>query len=700
MLTADEPDGVPTSHSLRAAEPLARLADLERAQRIAQVGSWKLDLRTNEFEWSAEVFRIFGLDPERVVPSYEAFMQVVHPDDRERVNAAYRNSLIERQPYRITHRLCLPDGRIKYVVGTCETVFDAAGTPLVSSGTAHDITELHKTEEMLALYATVFDQSGEAIVICDADNRIVATNRKFTTFTGYTFDEVRGRNPKVLASGHTSRDTYRDLWAGLTDCGFWQGELSDRRKDGSVYPKWVTISVIRDDQGVLRNYVAHFSDISERKSYEERILRLAHHDALTGLLNRYSLESRLEQAVLTASRAGSGLALLMIDMDHFKRINDSLGHPVGDQILIEVAGRLSECLRESDIVARLGGDEFVAVLTTMVGSGYVSRIASRVLASLREPYDIEGHGLTLSPSIGISVFPDDGRAPQDLMKNADAAMYHAKSSGRNNVQYFSSSLGDAANERLKLEQDLRLAIGSNQLLLHFQPQYCCGDRQLCGFEALVRWQHPERGMISPLSFIGIAEETGLIHPLGRWVMETACHQLGEWRRAGLAEGVRMSINLSANQLHDPSLTDWIAEIIARCGLVPQDVEVEITESVAMADPEHSLVQLESLYVLGTTLAIDDFGTGYSSLAYLKRFPVQVLKLDREFVRDLESDENDASICAATISLAHALGMKVIAEGVENQAQLDWLGAKGCDMVQGFHTGRPESADVCLKRYLG
>ncbi|MFA5243461.1 MAG: PAS domain S-box protein [Sulfuricella sp.] len=431
-----------------AAEAAVResAACLNEAQRIAQVGSWMLDLVSNKLNWSDEIFRIFEIDPALFGASYEAFLNAIHPDDREKVNQAYTRSLAARAPYEIAHRLLMPDGRIKWVNERCETFYDEEGRALRSSGTVQDITGRWQAEQDLRLYASVFQHSGEAILISDNSNHILAVNPAFTRMTGYEIEDVRGRNPRLLASGHTKPHTYQNLWATLKQEGYWQGEIWDRRKDGSVYPKWVAISAVRGrDEGVT-HYIASFTDITERKEAEAKITHLAHHDALTSLFNRFSLQDRLEQALAMVRREQRLLAVMFIDMDRFKTINDTLGHAVGDELLIEVAKRLRNSVRESDIVARLGGDEFVVVLTEVEDAAAAERVADKILHTLGQDYSIGGKQLHSTPSIGLAFCPDDGEDGSTLMKNADTAMYHAKSQGRNNVQFFSTEMNRDAVE--------------------------------------------------------------------------------------------------------------------------------------------------------------------------------------------------------------------------------------------------------------
>ncbi|MCZ4303712.1 EAL domain-containing protein [Zoogloeaceae bacterium G21618-S1] len=561
----------------------------------------------------------------------------------------------------------------------------------------HDITERKRAEHSLRLYANIFERSGEAIVITDVRNHIVTVNPAFTELTGYSPDEVVGKNPKILASGTTPSEVYSDMWRTLQDFGFWQGELTDRRKDGSTYPKWAAISVIHNDAGEITHYMASFTDISDRKAAEERIQYLAHHDDLTGLINRYSLEHRLKQAIHATRREGRHLAVMFIDMDRFKLINDTLGHHVGDHLLQEVAHRLRDCVRESDIVARLGGDEFVVVTTSLNAPVDALTVARDIRESLARPYQHEGIPLHSSPSIGVAVFPEDGRNTDSLMKNADTAMYHAKEQGRNNVQFFTAAMNTAAAERMALETELRRALEDQQFVLHYQPQVETQSQQLRAVEALLRWQHPTRGLMPPMSFIPVAEETGMIEAIGAWVLDEACRQLAEWRKDGLKIS-RMAVNLSACQLRSRNLVEDVQSALVRHRLGKGDLELEVTETAAMANPEHAIAQLHGLRESGVVLAIDDFGTGYSSLAYLKRLPIQTLKLDRSFVRDIETDPNDAAISAATLALAHSMGLNVVAEGVETEGQRHFLATHRCDVLQGYLFGKPEPADVWRGRW--
>ncbi|PKO39179.1 MAG: diguanylate cyclase [Betaproteobacteria bacterium HGW-Betaproteobacteria-6] len=660
---------------------------LGEAQRLARLGSWELDLVSNELIWSEELYRIFELDPAQVVSSYKVFLNLVHPDDRDRVDRVFRDSVAQHHDYEIEHRLLMPDGRIKLILERGNTHYDDQGQPLRTIGTAQDLTDIRQLESQMQLLGSAFEHSGEAILITDRENRIITVNPAFTALTGYALDDVKGKNPRILSAGRTSDIEYHRMWNAIVDRGFWQGEIWDRRKDGGVYPKWLSISVIRDELGGVR-------DISSERAVEAKLEHMAHHDVLTGLLNRFSLKERLDQALTVARREGERIAVLFVDLDRFKVINDTLGHHVGDELLIEVGRRLRGCVRESDVVARLGGDEFVIMLSRVDHTSSVALVAEKLVFSVGQSCLVGGFDLYTSPSIGVAIFPTDGTDGETLMKNADAAMYHAKAAGRNNFQFFDAKMNDLALDRLKTEHALRQALARDELCLHFQPIIDVASGKVASVEALVRWQHPERGLLAPGAFIGIAEETGLIQPLGEWVLWTACRQLAKFRAAGIT-GLKVGINISAIQMRNGNLPVVASGVIEAYDLNPGDLIFEITESVAMEQPQETVRILDVLHGMGIIIAIDDFGTGYSSLGYLRMFPLRHLKLDRSFVEEIGKDMDGSVICDATIGLAHNLGLKVVAEGVETLEQFEYLRSRGCDLVQGYLYSPPVPADEVM-----
>lgn len=675
-----------TEHLLRQNE-----SRLKEAQEIAQIGNWELDLVDGTLYWSDEIFIIFEIDKSIFDASYDAFLKAIHPEDREKVDQAYTHSLKTREPYEIKHRLLFPTGSIKWVNERCITYYDDDGKPIRSVGTVQDITEHIKKEETLRLYASVFERSGEAIIITNEKNEIIATNEAFHKLTGFNQQEALGKNPYTLVAAQSTSASNQFIWRDLAENSFWQGEMSSRHKDGHTYTAWLYITAVRDVDNKIINYIASFADITEHKAALDRIQHLAHHDMLTDLPNRLSLIERLKQAVNTAQRNKEIIGIMFIDLDRFKIINDTLGHHIGDLLLVEVSQRLKACVRNNDIVARLGGDEFVVALLELKNIDATFPIADKILSTVGEPYVLEGHQIHSSPSIGIAFYPDNGNDISSVMKNADIAMYHAKSKGRNNYQFFESSMNQENFERLELEHDMRLALEREEFILHYQPKIDAGSLQVVGVEALIRWQHPKKGLIPPNQFIPMAEISGLMLPLGEWVIKTACRQLKHWHNQGLSN-LQMSINLSQRQFHRPNLASFISDTIQQENINPAKLEFEITESMAMDDPQKTIESLEVLRRIGIHFALDDFGTGYSSMSHLKLMPISCLKLDRSYVKDIEINPSDAAICAATISLAHDLGLEVVAEGVETERQYEYLRTLGCDKFQGYFFSKPLIAE--------
>ncbi|MGE4447369.1 MAG: EAL domain-containing protein [Azospira sp.] len=590
---------------------------------------------------------------------------------------------------------CYADGSKHDVIYNKATFMDAEGRVAGLVGVMVDITERKRQEEELRLAAKVFDTSNEAFLVTDADNNIRSVNRAFCETTGYSAEEVLGRNPRLLSSGHHDKTFYRQMWEALNSQGYWQGEIYDRRKSGEIYPKWTRINVVKDDQGRVVNHVAVFSDISDRKALEERLQFLAQHDHLTGLPNRNLLRLRLEQAVESAMERGAGginPVALLLDLDHFKTINDSLGHHAGDQLLRTVVKRLKNILRESSTLCRQGGDEFLIVLPQAQDLARVSRAAETVLAALATPFEVDGHPLSITGSIGISLAPDDGSDFDTLLKKADTALVHAKQSGRNAYRFFTEAMNVSTLERLTLQQRLHQALERQELVLYYQPQLDLASGRVVGVEALLRWRTPE-GLVPPGKFIPLAEETGLIVPMGAWVIQEACRQARTWLDAGLPP-MTMAVNLSPLQFHRDNLLITVGDALSAASLPAASLELELTESILIQDAEATLATLKAMNAMGVLLSIDDFGTGYSSLAYLKRFTVDKLKIDQSFVRDITSDGDSAAIVRAVVQMASSLKLKTIAEGVETESQAAALRATGCDEVQGYLYARPMPAAEC------
>ncbi len=562
-------------------------------------------------------------------------------------------------------------------------------------GIARDISQQRRAERELRMAATVFEHSTAAIMVTDPAGYIVQVNDSFSRLTGYSPADVLDQQPRLLTADRQEANQLKHVLASLQHSGSWEGEILQKRKTGELYPSWVGITAVRDEEGDLVSFVCFFSDISERKASERRIHRLAYYDALTHLPNRTLFQDRLHTALQQAERNGQWVVLMFLDLDRFKPINDSLGHAAGDRMLQEVATRLSACVSQDDTVARMGGDEFTLLLPSQgdreIALKRAIQVAELILGRLARPFTLEGREFFVTASIGVALSPQDGAELSLLMKNADTAMYHAKEMGKNNFQFYQAEMNARALERLELESDLRRALELGEFVLHYQPQFTGDGRRLTGAEALLRWQHPRRGLVPPSEFIPVLEEIGLVAQVGDWLLAEACKQLRSWHKAKVRVP-KVSVNLSARQFADGQLGERIAAILYETGIPPACLELELTESILMSDVAEAMQILSGLKRLGLAIAVDDFGTGYSSLNYLKQFPIDVLKIDRSFVDGLPHGEQDAQIARAIIAMAHSLNLMVIAEGVESQAQLDFLREHGCDEVQGYLFGRPMPAE--------
>ncbi|MDA8163931.1 MAG: EAL domain-containing protein [Desulfobacteraceae bacterium] len=533
----------------------------------------------------------------------------------------------------------------------------------------------------LSLAARIFDSSIEGIAITDARGAIQKVNPAFTTITGYTSEEAIGKNPRVLKSDRHDKAFYQRMWEALLRDGRWQGEIWNRRKSGEVYPEWLAITSIQDGLGRTTNYVAVFHDMTEIRRAEEELHYQANYDALTGLPNRVLLQERLKVALAQSRIGATRLAVLTIDLDNFKHVNDSLGHPQGDLLLHEVSRRFTACLPEGTTIARLGGDDFSVIIERLAHEEAAAEAADRLIGCLTAPFRLSPHELFATVSIGIACFPADGQTPEDLIKNAEVAMYQAKEQGKNKYRLFTPAMNARVVKRLELENSLRRALEREELRVYYQPKVELASGRVLGMEALARWERPGVGLESPAEFIPLAEETGLIVPLGEWILATACRQTKEWRDAG--HPLTVAVNFSPRQFTQPGLIERLREILAGSGLPPAALELEITESVVMEEEEEVLAILRELRDLGILLALDDFGTGYSSLHYLRQLPLHSLKIDRSFVRDIPADRDGMAITAAILSMARDLGLEVVAEGVETEAHLRFLGARGCRWGQGY-----------------
>ncbi len=633
--------------------------------------------------------KMFGADTKQNLIG-QPLLQFVHPDFRgivrERVDRM--TSYLKSMPM-IEEKFLRLDGTIMDVeVQSSWITYD--GEPAIQVA-MRDITKFKQTGEALRIAATAFE-SQEGIFITDAAKVIVRVNRSFTEITGYSAGEAVGQTPQLLDSDRHDAAFHASIAQSLQDKGHWSGEIWSRRKNSEVYPEWLTISVVKDDAGAISNYVAAFTDITFRKAAEEEINSLAFYDPLTRLPNRRLLLDRLKQALASSARNKRYAALLLIDLDNFKTLNDTLGHDIGDLLLQQVAQRLPSCVREGDTVARLGGDEFVVILEDLSeneqeAATQAETVGEKILVALSQPYELGSYAHHNTPSIGVTLFADQRETIDDLLKRTDLAMYQAKAAGRNALRFFDPQMQAVVTARVALESDLREAIAKTQFVIHYQAQVV-GDTRLTGAEALIRWQHPLRGLVSPLEFIPLAEETGLILAIGTWVLETACTQLALWARSPELSHLTLAVNVSARQFHHRDFVSDVLAVLERTGANPKLLKLELTESLLVDDVEGVIAKMTTLKLKGVGFSLDDFGTGYSSLYYLKRLPLDQLKIDQSFVRNILTSPNDAAIAKMVVALAESLGLSVIAEGVEMEAQRDFLARQGCHAYQGYLFSRP------------
>lgn len=605
--------------------------------------------------------------------------------------------LNEDSVWRAGHLIMLEDqiindeGRLIDIEIRKKPIFHDNGQPKAMVVICRDVSNIRQAESQLRI-AEAAIETQEGIMITDKDNFILRVNKAFTRLTGYQPKDVVGKQPSILKSGRHSQEFYRNMWATLKREKFWQGEVWDRRKNGEIYPKWLTINAVTGADGRACNYVAAFTDISQHKEAQAAIHRLAFYDPLTDLPNRRLLQDRLQQCLNNCSRHHQYGAILMIDVDHFKTINDTMGHHIGDQLLIHIAKQLEQCVRLGDTVARLGGDEFVILLENLgseerMALVHVEEIAQKILNAVNTNVQLNDREHHNSISIGISMFNEQNNSFDDTLKRADAALYQAKDAGRNTLRFFDPNMQALMESRLMLESDLRHALELNQLSLHYQAQQGKYDH-IFGAEVLLRWTHPQRGSVSPAEFIPIAEETGLILPIGYWILQTVCEQLKIWAEYPIRQNLHLAVNVSARQFRQADFVERVSEIVVNTGADPTKLKLELTESLVLDNVTDTIEKMYKLKQFGIQFSMDDFGTGYSCLSYLKKLPLSQLKIDQSFVRDIIVDPNDAIIAQTIIGMGHNLGLNVIAEGVETQEQRQCLEIIGCDAFQGYLFSRP------------
>lgn len=669
-------------------------ARLSLALAAAKDGLWDWDLNNQTLFFSADYTALLGLEPGELDNDREYWLQRLHPDDQAHFQRHFEQCLssASQVPYEVSYRLRHKDGNYRWIQSRGRLLLNAQGHAERLIGTATDITQKRQDEDSLRQAAAVFEATQEGVLVTDATQCIVHCNPAFSRITGYSQAEILGQKPSLLKSGRHDQAFYDSLWQALQKRGAWSGEIWNRRKNGEIYPQWQNIRVIRDADGELAHYVAVFSDISALKRSQHELDYLAHYDPLSDLPNRLLFTERVETALERAQRDQRGGAVLLVDLDHFKHINESLGHTIGDLLLKAVGERLQQQLHGSMTLARLGGDEFGLLCEDCASAEQAAGIAQQLLNSLTQSFVLNNQELFIGASIGISLFPADSENVAQVLRNVDSALFKAKSSGREGYAFYAQELTTYAQQRIELVSALRHALVHDQLRLHYQPLLCLRSRQIIGVEALVRWQHPQRGLVPPGEFIPIAEESGLIGGIDAWVLEQACSQMVAWQAAGISLKF-VAVNVSSRLFSRGELDSRVAQVLATSGLDPAFLELEVTESAVMDNPDAALALLGRLRALGVRLAIDDFGTGYSSLARLKRLPVHKLKLDQSFVKGLPHDRDDIAIGRAVIALGHSLGLKVLAEGIEQAEQAELLQQLGCDHAQGYYFGRPQPADA-------
>ena len=680
---------------------IANTALIESEERLrfvlegSELGFWDWKIDTNEVERNPVWAEMLGYSHEEIKCTTQQWADFIYPDDREKAWQSIQDILDGRSSIHIIeYRMIHKNGSLRWILDHAKVVQrDQNGRPIRMCGTHADITERKAAEEELRIAAAAFE-SQEGMIVTDAKNIIIKVNQAFINITGYTDKEAIGQTPQhLLRSGRQDAAFYTAMWDSIQQTGAWQGEIWNRRKNGEVYPEWLTITVVKGTDGETTHYVATLTDITERKAAEEIIKQLAFYDSLTQLPNRRLLQERLKHSIEVERREGKQLALLMLDLDRFKAVNDNLGHSAGDELLQQVAKRITTRLREMDVVARLGGDEFIVLLEDITHPENAARIAEEIVADLSKPFQLsQSDDVRIGVSIGISLYPQHGDSPETLMVNADTALYQAKERGRGCFAYFSEELTFAARERIALETQLRLAIDRQELRVFYQPQIDIASGRIAGAEALVRWQNPIEGLTFPGYFIPIAEEANLIIIIGAWVLRETCRQGRHWLDEGLP-ALTLSVNVSPHEFRRQDINALVATVLSETGYPAEHLALEITESGLMENQDKAMAILNDLRAQGIRLAIDDFGTGYSSQAYLKYFPVDVLKIDKNFIDNIPFLQGDMEITATIIAMAHNLGFKVSAEGVETPEQLAFLQAKGCDSYQGYLNSRALPAEA-------
>ena len=675
-----------------------RLRESEQQVRLSQlyggIGTWKFNFLTHSQIWSEAITQQLGF-PDLANPTWDDFLAVVHPDDRSTLIAEAEQQLNHDGSLDIEYRIFDTQGKVRWMRSIGKVDVNSAGRPMTMQGTVQEITSQKEAEHDLHIAATAFE-SQEGMMVTDADNTILRVNKAFTKITGYTPEDAIGNKSSLLSSGRHDAIFYEEMWNEILKNSYWEGEIWNKRKNGELYPQKLTITAVKDSNNTVTNYVGTLIDITKNKQAEQDIEALAYYDPLTHLPNRRLMMDRIHHAMAASKRSKKKGALLFLDLDHFKTLNDTLGHVMGDILLQQVAIRLTSCIREDDTVSRFGGDEFVVLLEGLSvlpieATTQAEDIANKILNYINQPFYLSSHVYTSSTSIGITLFNGHQSEVEELLKQADIAMYQAKNDGRNAICFFNPQMQTKITAHAKLENELKQAVEQKQFQLYYQIQVDSSLRPL-GAEALIRWIHPKRGIVSPLDFIPLAEQNGAIQAIGRWVIDTACAQLKAWQQDIVTCDLTLSVNISAKQFHQSDFVLQIKTAIQRYAINPSLLKLELTESLLLNDIDETIANMKALAKIGIQFSLDDFGTGYSSLQYLKKLPLYQLKIDKSFIDNIVTDSDDRSIVNTIIVMAHSLGLSVIAEGVETKAQQQFLLTKGCTLYQGYLYSKPVPID--------
>jgi len=675
---------------------LERLAESERGLQLSQkaggIGTWEWNIKTNVIIWSEQASQLIGYPLTRTDLTYDDFLNVIHPEDRDKVASAINNSIELGAEFNIDYRVLWSDGRVRWINNKGHIIRNDSGIAITMLGVVVDITDRKMIEEKLLLSSRVFTDTHEGITITDSNKLIVDVNPAFCEITGYSREEVIGKNPRILSSGKQGPEFYTAMWQDINEHGHWQGEVWNRKKSGEAYAELLTISVLKNDNNKAVNYVGVFTDITSSKRQQEQLSRIAHYDLLTNLPNRVLLADRLSQAMLQCSRHEQSLAVVFLDLDGFKAVNDAHGHDVGDKLLIALSVRMKKALREGDSLARIGGDEFVAVLADLAKVEDCEPVLERLLLATSDPVTVGDTIFNVSASIGVTLYPQDNVDADLLMRHADQAMYKAKESGKNRYHLFDTAQDDAVKMQRESLEAIRSGLDNQQFVLHYQPKVNMRTGSVTGVEALIRWQHPERGLLNPIEFLPAIENNPMSIELGEWVIDTALTQISQWQGMGFNLPISTSVNIAAVQLQQPDFTDRLATLLAAHPEVePRYLELEVLETSALDDVHHVSTVMNACMALGVKFSLDDFGTGYSSLTYLRRLPASLIKIDQSFVRDMLHDADDLAIVEGVIALSKSFKRDVIAEGVETIEHGTALLQLGCELAQGYGIAKPMPA---------